>query len=80
MSFRTDKTRGRHPITPKKGIKETDLNIKERGSNDRIVVAIKPNTNVMAGKTYFDSLNDDVKRNVLATVLGIRSEERRVGK
>ena len=42
MSFRTDKTRGAHPITPKKGIKEVDLSIKEKGVNDRIVVAVKP--------------------------------------
>ena len=42
MSFRTDKTRGAHPITPKKGIKEVDLSIKEKGLNDRITVSVKP--------------------------------------
>ena len=42
MSFRHDKIRGNHPITPKKGIKETDLNIKEKGNNDTIKVSVKP--------------------------------------
>lgn len=42
MSFRHDKVRGNHPITPKKGIKETDLTIKEKGMNDTITVGIKP--------------------------------------
>ena len=42
MSFRHDKIRGNHPITPKKGIKEVDLSIKEKGLNDRITVSVKP--------------------------------------
>ena len=52
MSFRTDKTRGAHPITPKKGIKEVDLSIKEKGVNDRIVVSVKPNKEI-SDKVYF---------------------------
>lgn len=47
MSFRTDKVRGRHPITPKKGIKETDLSIKEIGSNDTFAVSVKPQTKTL---------------------------------
>ena len=45
MSFRTDKTRGAHPITPKKGIKEVDMTIKEKGVNDTIKVSVKPGNN-----------------------------------
>ena len=54
MSFRHDKKRGNHPITPKKGIKEVDLVIKEKGLNDRIMVAVKPNSNKSNNKKNSD--------------------------
>lgn len=40
MSFRHDKKRGNHPITPRKGIKESDLSIFGKEFNDTI--AVKP--------------------------------------
>lgn len=52
MAFRHDATRGNHPITPKKGIKETDLTIKEKGNNDTITVAISPSKKIVVKPNY----------------------------
>lgn len=59
MSFRTDKIRGAHPITPKKGIKEVDLNIKEKGMNDRITVGVKNRYNPKGYEPKF-TIGDEV--------------------
>lgn len=83
MSFRHDKIRGNHPITPKKGIREDSMN----GNRDVISVSdnrhnITPSSkrkiyheNTMTGREFYNSLPHDKKVNILATLMGIRPED-----
>lgn len=81
MSFRHDKIRGNHPITPKKGIREVDLNIREKGNNDTIKVAVKPQNKswkmlpeserkILIPRIWNETLTENQRNSVLDKLIG----------